>query len=1221
MSTAWTEEQKQVIDLRDKNILVSAAAGSGKTAVLVERILSRVTDPVHPIDLDRLLVVTFTKAAAGEMRERIGAAIEKKLGEEPDNVHLQRQSSLLHHAQITTIDSFCSYVVRNYFHKIDLDPGFRIGDDGELKLLMQDTARQVLEEAYEEGKEEFLILMEAYAAGKSDVSMEELIQQLYQFSVSTTLPERWLRECKKSYQAETEEELENSIWMQQLRTDSDQILREAMQLNEKALKIIRQEDGPRVYEEALANDSSWIRKLLEAESFQKRYEAFAGHKYTALSRKKDPDASEEKKELVKYLREQCKSLLNGLREQYYFQSREDVLADMKEAAVPVCALLDLTGTFASRFSQEKRERNMLDFGDLEHFALEILVEQEETSKGILCHYTEAARELASGFEEIMIDEYQDSNYVQELLLTAVSRIPDGGHNMFMVGDVKQSIYRFRLARPEIFMEKYHSYQNGREGCQRVDLHKNFRSRKEVLDGVNFIFRQIMRPELGNVEYDEDAMLRNGAAFPASDEEPEHNTEIVLVEIDDAQWQQMETEENAVELEARAIAMRIKKMVGKEQILDKHTGQYRPIQYRDCVILLRTVAGWAETIGKMLDSQGIPVHITSRTGYFSALEVVTALNYLHICDNPLQDIPFTGILYSPIGGCTARELAVIKAAYPDGYISQAARNYMEREDAEEQLQDKLRRFFHTYDTMRRRSLYVPIHQLLYEILQETGYQAYVRALPGGEQRYANLQMLLERAREFGKTSYRGLFHFIRYIENLQKYQYELGEASMTSASEDAVQIMSIHKSKGLEFPVVFAAGMGKHFNLQDSRSQLLLHMEYGVGADAVDYKMRVKSPTLLKKMIQRQLVRDSLGEELRVLYVALTRAKEKLILTGTIEKLEKHMLEYHVIKEQQEEPLSFSLLSSASCYFDWILPALARHRAMDPLYERYESKKPAGHPMYQDVSEFSILCISPLELTMEEINRQGEKMQKKEAFLWMQQQERSDDAMWEERFSYVYPYENRREIPMKISVSDLKAGKFKEEEEVALYEETLIPYIPRFMQQEEKHLQGAARGTAYHRVMECLDYEKVSSVKEIERQMARMQREGKITAEMADCIEAGDIAVFVQSSIGQRMKRAGGQKRLYREKQFFLEIPASRLRDQWPEEESVLVQGIIDAFFVEDDGLVLVDYKTDQVFCEQQLAERYRVQLEAYEEALEKLMGMSVKEKIIYSFTLGKEILL
>lgn len=541
MGVKWTQEQKQVIDLRNKNILVSAAAGSGKTAVLVERIITRVLDTEHPMDIDRLLVVTFTRAAAGEMRERIAAAIEKKLGEDPDNLHLQKQSALIHHAQITTIDSFCSYVVRNYFHKIDLDPGFRMGEDGELKLLMQDVSQKVIEEAYQEGSEAFLCLMESYATGKSDTSIEAIVQQLYTFSMSTPNPTRWLLECKKSYEIQTLEELENSVWMQQLKADSDQIIKEAYELNAKARLLLEDWDGPHTYGEMLIDDQTFLERLMAAESYQKRYEIFTKYTFPPLSKKKDPDAAPEKKKLAKYLRDEYKSLLKDLQEKYYFQGIQEVLADLQAACVPVCALLDLTKQFAECFAREKRERNMMDFADLEHFALEILVEQEETPEGIVYHYTEAAQELAESFEEIMIDEYQDSNYVQELLLTAVSQIPNGGHNMFMVGDVKQSIYRFRLARPEIFMGKYHSYQAGQEGCQRIDLHKNFRSRGEVLDGVNFIFRQIMRAELGNVEYDEDALLRNGAQF-AVGPQSDHSTELLLVETDDSEWKAMDAEE-------------------------------------------------------------------------------------------------------------------------------------------------------------------------------------------------------------------------------------------------------------------------------------------------------------------------------------------------------------------------------------------------------------------------------------------------------------------------------------------------------------------------------------------------------------------------------------------------------------------------------------------------------------------------------------------------------
>jgi ATP-dependent helicase/nuclease subunit A len=1229
MGVQWTKEQQQVIQLRDRNILVSAAAGSGKTAVLVERIISMITDPQKPMDIDRLLIVTFTKAAAGEMRERIGAAIEKLLEEEPENEHLQRQSSLIHSAQIMTIDSFCSYVVRNYFHLTDLDPGYRMGEEGEMKLLKADVAAEVLEEAYENGEKDFLEFIESYSTGKTDEGIEEMILKLYEFSMSYPWPKEWLESCRMAYQAGDLEELEKSSWMEMLVRDTRQGLDEIKSIIGQALEIAGEEEGPYMYTEALESDLRQVEMLLEAKNYEERREGFANLAFVRLSAKKDQKVSENLRDMVKELRNQGKEALKELGEQYYFTSTEEMLQNINGASVPVQVLIDLTLAFGDAFAGKKREKNLLDFSDLEHFALEILVE----------HGTEgdrpsaAARELSERYEEILIDEYQDSNFVQEKLLTSVSRLSRGEHNLFMVGDVKQSIYRFRLARPELFMEKFHRYTTGDSSCQRIDLHKNFRSRSEVLAGVNFIFRQIMGQELGGVEYNQEAALYPGAVFPPQEEGEDFlPTEVLLVEKDDKDWKEMESEESERELEARAIGSRILQIVGKEQVLDKKSGEYRPARYQDCVILLRTITGWADVFGRVLGGMGIPVNVTSRTGYFSALEVVTVLNYLHICDNPRQDIPFAGVLTSPLGGFSAEELAVLKAACPELNLynclqacEAGAQKKLEEGRQLTGTEQKVVTFFALYDRIRRKVPYTPIHQLLKDILRETGYMEYAAALPEGELRRANLQMLIEKAMDFEKTSYRGLFNFIRYIEYLRKYSVDFGEASISSENEDTVRIMSIHKSKGLEFPVVFVGGMGKRFNQQDARSKLVLHPDLGIGADCIDHQLRTKCPTLMKKVIQRQTALENLGEELRVLYVALTRAKEKLILTGTIDHLEKKAASWQRLYGIREELLPYGMLSKAGCYWDWILPALARHRGMEVLYQKYERTGPVFHPLYEDEARFQIRCISPLELVEEEAVEQGLRMVQKERFQhWDTSVVYHEEtaAAIQEKFSFIYPFENLRDIPVKVTVSEVKSGRLGREEAYELLEEPeIIPYVPDFMKEESGELTGAARGTAYHRLLECLDYGRTESPEAVRTQIDALLRQGRLTAGMAGSIRVDQIWEFCNSPLGQRMRTASLKGMLHREQQFMLGVPASSLGERWNTQETVVVQGIIDGFFYEEDGIVLVDYKTDWVpkGRESFLTEKYRTQLDTYGEALERLTGNRVKEKIIYSFYLGKGI--
>ena len=1251
MGVMWTTEQQKVIDSRDCNILVSAAAGSGKTAVLVERIISMVTDPVHPVDIDRLLIVTFTRAAAGEMRERIRLAIEKKLAEDEDNEHLQRQSTLLHHAQITTIDSFCSYVVKNYFHLIDLDPSYRMAEEGELRLMQGDVAAQVLDDAYSRKEPEFLQFVECFSTGKTDEGIEDMIKRLYAFSVSYPYPEEWLLSCKEAYSISSAEELEQAGWMQMIKEDIRKSLQEAMNLADAALETAREEGGPYYYENALESDRTFVQKLLQTDSFEEWQRLFSGLSFARLAAKKDSQVSEEAKELTKNLRQQVKDLLGELKEQYFALSLEDAAEYVRMAGGPVGVLIDLTLAFARAFAEKKRAKNILDFSDLEHFALKILVDHS----GEKDKRTQAAKELADRFAEVMIDEYQDSNFVQEKLLNAVSKMEEGNNNIFMVGDVKQSIYRFRLARPDLFMEKFKTYSTAGGKCLRIDLHKNFRSRKEVLDGVNFLFYQIMGEALGKVEYDDAAALYPGASFPpypaGQDGEPDASenrqdggsdaaekrqnsaadTELILVETDEEEWKVMESGENVQELEARAAAARIQELVGSYPVLDKTTGQYRPARFGDCVVLLRTLSGWSETFKRVLNAQGIPASVTTKTGYFSASEVMTVLNYLRILDNPLQDIPFTGALHNLPGGFSMEELARVKCVGREmekaGMYQSllAAESLCESDNAQDrQTGEKAGRFLELYESIRKKVPYTPMHELLWEIYDRTGLFDYIQAGASGEQQKANLLMLLQKARDYESTSYRGLFNFVRYIENLQKYQVDFGEANILSENEDTVKIMSIHKSKGLEFPVVFVSGMGKQFNQQDARASLAMHPDLGVGADWVDAELRTKTPTLLKKAVQRQIQIENLGEELRILYVALTRAKEKLILTGSTSRLEKRLTALEPLKKQEERRISYGRLAKARCYLDWIFPALARHRCMDEVYLSYEKRPYVLNPLHDDEAGFHIQVISPTKLTLEEAEtRMIQKMKKQEIL------EFDTAAVWdekvreqiEERFTYSYPYPDRDKIPAKVTVSEVKRLHMEDEESTSWYEEEeeMIPYIPSFIEKREEGLTGAGRGTAYHRVFECLDFSKAGSAEEAEEQLLALESEHRIDSEIRRTVSPRDVYQFAASSIGRRMAEAQTRGSLYREQPFVMEIAADRLKEEYPEEERVLVQGIIDAFFYEGDSIVLVDYKTDRVRRRDgsDLIEMYRVQLDYYAEALERVTGRKVTEKYIYSVELQK----
>ena len=1234
MGMKWTEEQSKVITLRDRNILVSAAAGSGKTAVLVQRILSKIMDPKRPVDIDRLLIMTFTRAAAGEMKERISKAIDQALYENPDNEHLQKQASLIHNAQITTIDGFCSYIIRNYFHMVDLDPGYRTAEEGELKLLKEDVMKDLLEEAYEKADPKFLSLVECYASGKSDDEIREMVYKLYNAAMSHPFPEEWLEECLNVYQVENIEDLRKTNWFRLLWETLDEKVIQAEALAESARRLCEEPDGPYIYEEALADDLNFwreIRRLKDTRDYDKVAEALAGHTFAKLSAKRDSSIDPFKKEQAKELRDEEKEICKELSTKFFNQKEEILLELIACAREPLEGLTELTRQFKEAFSRKKREKNLLDFTDMEHFALRILVEKVDEE----LIPTQAARELSEKYEEVMVDEYQDSNFVQELITTMVSGWVSKRKNIFMVGDVKQSIYRFRLARPELFMEKYHSYSLEDSEEQRINLHKNFRSRAEVLNSVNYIFRQIMGEDLGGITYDDDNALYPGASFPEGEDPEFVRTEVLIVEKDGEEAQDEQEQKNAREMEALAIAQRIHRMIGKDRILDKETGEYREIRYGDIVILLRSATGWSETFSQVLSSRGIPVYSASRTGYFSAQEVVTLLNYLRVCDNPLQDIPLTGVLHSPIVGCTAQELAMLRSECPDGRVYDSICAYVEKEEeiSEENVEklrlvQKLKLFLSQLAKFRGMAAYTPIHELILYILKDTGYGRYARAIPGGAQRGANLHMLVEKAMDYEKTSYRGLFNFIRYIEKLQKYEVDFGEVNLADAGSGAVQIMTIHKSKGLEFPVVFAAGMGKQFNFQDINAKFLIHPELGFGVDAIFPEKRLIVSAMQKQIIRRELKRESLGEELRVLYVALTRAKEKLIITGSMGNVEAALRSVSRYMHSEETLLPLGVRSEARSYWSYILPALVRHPAMKELLAEYGI---FGKPekICEENADFLVSKVTLGELVQGEILDQTDA-QLREAFFREWDSEKIYDEnirqVLKEKFDFSYPYAYLRELPVKVSVSELKKRKYadEEEKESALYPEPeMVQIVPGFISGEREVTQGAARGTAYHRVMECLDYTRLDGIREIDGQIRTLVEGHKMSPQEGECIYRRDILGFAESELGQRMKRAAQDKKLYREQPFVMKVDRKELDASWSGDETVLVQGIIDAYFLEGEDIVLVDYKTDRIARgeENKLIERYKTQLEDYASALERMLHKKVKQKYIYSFALRKELLL
>ncbi|WP_461810109.1 helicase-exonuclease AddAB subunit AddA [Faecalimonas sp.] len=1195
MGVNWTPEQKKVISLRNRNILVSAAAGSGKTAVLVERIITMLTEDDPPLNVDELLSVTFTEAAAAEMKERILLAIEKKLEENPNNIHLQKQSTLIHSAMITTIHSFCLSVIREYFHTIDLDPSFRIGEEGELKLLQKEVLQELLEEQYMEADEKFLDFVERFATGKDDNKLEELILQLYMFSESYPNSEKWLDSCVDTYDVQTLEEFACTDYCKKAIENIRKYATDAIDLLEAGVVVCEEPEGPYMYKETLENEIEGWKAFLKSDNLLEFYEKRKYPEGERLKPNRDKTVSEELSVFVKGIRKQTKEILSDLIKTYLFQPIEEMIIDMSKTKKMIEELTFLVKEFSRLYTEEKRKRNLIDFGDMEHLALQILTVEE----GDVLLPSPVAKEYQKRFKEIMIDEYQDSNLIQEAILTSVSTMSCGRNNIFMVGDVKQSIYRFRLSRPELFMEKFDTYNIEDSDKQRIDLHKNFRSRGEVLDSTNFIFEQIMTKGLGKVEYDDRAALYVGADYK---EKEGNETEVLIVDVEKDVESEEQAEETVRELEARAVSRRIKELMAEHQVQDKVTGELRQICYKDIVILTRSLKGWTDVFAKILNREGIPTYTGSKEGYFETQEIQTILNYLRILDNPNQDIPLASVLTSRIGKISGEELSEIRILDKEVSFYCCVKRYI-KEGGNLLLVNRLKKIFEQIEYFREMIPYTAIHELLWRVIEETGYGYEIAVMAGGEQRKANLEMLLEKAKVFEGTSYKGLFNFIRYMEQLKKYDVDYGEANIADEQADAVRLMSIHKSKGLEFPIVFVAGMNKRFNKQDITGEIVTHAEFGIGLDRIDLEKRMKSPTFLKKVIQREVMLENIGEELRILYVALTRAKEKLIMTGTLSQIEKKMQGYEALENNREKQLPFTMLSKAASYFDWVLPAILRY------------------PEHKRVGKVKVIGLE--ELVQKEVEEEIGATYTKEKLQNLDMNQifvPEFKEKLEEQFAYQYPYANENHLKLKFTVSELKKRKnFQEEEgELLVKEEEVVPILPKVLMEEEG-VKGALKGTTYHKVLELLDFSKQYTYESMDIYLENLVIEGRISKEMKDCVRIKDLLCFLETDIAKRMKKCEEKGELFREQPFVLGVSAKEIYPKEETDETLLIQGIIDVWMEEEEGLVVVDYKTDRVKSVEELKERYESQLKYYGEALEKLTGKKVKEKIMYSLFLQREI--
>lgn len=1271
----WTEEQKAVIAHREGNLLVSAAAGSGKTAVLVEHVLSLILE--ENASLSSLVLMTFTEAAAEEMKERIKKRLEEHLQKGYDK-RILREIALLPTANISTIHAFCKRLIEENYAGLSIDAHFRIGDTGEMSLLQSDILEELLEEEYEKKEESFLAFVDQFSMGKKDKGIEELILKLYNLASAMPFPKAYLQGL-----LEEDSHSRREKWEKDLYEDMKSRLKNLSLLYEDALDLCREPNGPIEYEERILEERDQCLALANAENLEDLVRGLESLNFGRLKSTKS-----EGKELVKSLRERGKKTLKAWQENYRLLPKELEEEVEEKGQKRILELVRLCLLFLERYQKEKEERAVLDFSDLEHFALKLLYQDGQHSA--------LADELAKSYREILVDEYQDSNLVQEYIVRALSQERFGKPNVFQVGDVKQSIYRFRMARPELFLEKYHD-----ESYPKIFLRKNFRSDEGVLSAVNALFFKIMKKAFGGIEYDLENSLFLGKLRTeearqediGQEEKPEKNigenqgeedkaqsgeehkeksegeapitgkqrrdqTELLLLELEKTastgeeggEGEDVKEESNSssndstnsssgkslskLELECKMIAAKVRELLEKGYA------------YKDMVILLRSPHGVSREMVDIFGKEGIPAYAELKTGYYSAVEVETVLSFLAIIDNPRQDIPMAAVLRSPLFSFSDEELGEIVLAkgglYEKPYDKSkenAVNLSLQAEKAlTPALEEKWQNFQNKLERYRRLSRSLRLHSLLSLIYEETDYYNYVRALPLGEKRQANLDQLLEDAKQFEKGSYSGLFHFIRYIEKVKKQEQDQGEATVFSEKDDLLRIMSIHHSKGLQFKVVFLSQLHKSFNKMDSKAKMLMDAELGLAADYLDLETRIKYPSLHKIAIKEKGERESLGEELRVLYVAMTRAEEKLILTGVCKNEEDLIKKFPV-----QERLSLEDIRGASSYLAWILMAYSR--------SFFESTK---------TEEIALRFISKEDLAENEGKAMGEAIsleKKLYEFLETGREKTEAEKLMEEHFSYVYPYEKSTHRSPKYSVSLLKmkameehgealsesgqegkavAPEWDEEkidkaEELAKGLENLehgtkgkgegntetkqqakekpdSPLIQK-MKAEGKNI-GAAIGDSYHHALAFYDYSKDIS-----------QLSDFLSPEEYGLLNQEKLKNFLDSPLGQLFAKAYKENTLYREQHFMQEVEYEKLfpEDRGDNVEKVILQGIIDAFIMEEDGIILVDYKTDRVKDGEELRNRYQKQIDLYSEALEQILGKKVKRRALYSFSLGEEV--
>jgi ATP-dependent helicase/nuclease subunit A len=1278
----WTTEQRQAIEARNQDILVAAAAGSGKTAVLVERIIRRITDAKDPVNVDELLIATFTKAAAAEMKDRIRDALEKEAYRNPDNAHIRRQLSFIHRATISTLHAFCKDVIQRHHQAIDLDPGFRIANETEAALIRQDVLDDLMELRYGSMAEgdAFWSLVEWFGGERDDEALFRLIQKLYDASRSHPNPDGWLMQMAEMFEGSNA----GNAWFESLLDDVRLELQSIKALIRNAIQIATSPGGPLPYLDNLQTEFERIQAIeAAAESWEALYDQIQINIFDRLKPCKKDAYDETLIARAKDYRDAAKKAFEKLKEELFERTPDQFRYELSQMAPVLRELAELVTTFAARYQEAKREKNLVDFSDLEHLALKVLAVTDESGRLLP---SPAALSYQKQFKEVLVDEYQDINRVQEAILSLISRQDPG--NRFMVGDVKQSIYRFRLADPSLFLEKYTRYpKDGSGNCLRIDLSRNFRSRREIVHAANFVFRQIMSERVGEILYNSDAELVYGAGYPEElSEGQDYTPELILIDrsqggvsdgpsiFDDSEngeeardflADEMDELEPA-RLEAKAVAQQIKKLMGqcggdRFLVYDKKLGDMRPVTYRDMVVLMRSPQASASVFIEELKQQGIPAYAEQNTGYFTATEVETMLSLLQVIDNPYQDIPLAAVLRSPIVGINAEDLAQIRGVYRRGDFYEAVLKYvgellpsevfqieaqLEAAAASEatmpppdsnELARILKSFLTRLEEWRTAAREGALSDLIWRIYRETGYYDFVGGLPGGVQRQANLKALYDRARQYEATSFRGLFRFLRFIERMRESGSDLGTANAIGEQEDVVRVMSIHKSKGLEFPVVFIAGLAKPFNQQDLNGHFLIHRELGYGPKYMDTDLRVIYPSLSSLAIKRRLRMEMLAEEMRILYVAMTRPREKVYLIAAVRNLEQQIQNWSKHVEHPDLHLPDFELSKANSYLDWIGPALIRH----PNAEILRNMTGFGYVEgMDDPSQWKVQVIG-LSSVIEPLSEEGTAFGDVDRDAIMGQilnlqpvhvaSSYGDEI--NRRLNWEYPQAVGTKLLSKTSVTELK--RFSEVSpmgRIPLADDGWEPHIPglsfqqsstlsrrpRFLEADGK-LPPAERGTVYHTIMQNLPFDRGRmTVKVIKEAIQEMIEKRLLTVKQADTVDVRQIAQFFRQGLGKRILAA---KHVMREVPFCYGLKAS---DIYPDvygsigEETILIQGVIDCLFEEKEGFVLLDYKTDSTKGKtaEELIDRYRLQLNLYSRAIEDTLNRVVASKYLYFFDGG-----